>query len=143
MALVAVATLGCGDTATTGWSDPNGATLASGLELDAGSPAISVAIELPPGYEPADEFVQRATLRSSHGEQTDTQSGLDRAFRLEPASEDAYELELILGFCESDVKEVCYVDTATLAVVVRAAADDEAPRSTAVRSIVYRPEAPK
>ena len=136
-ALAGLALTGCTDTRTLGWSDPESGARVSSLELDAGTGAISVNVELPPGYEAADDFVQRATLRSADGEHTDTQSGLDRAFRLErpSAGAPAATIELMLGFCKSDVKEVCYVDTATLPV--------QPGGDTGAAALVYAPEAPR
>lgn len=139
MALTGLAVTGCGQTVrATGWTARDGSTAVSRLELARISAAITVGIELPPGYEAAEDFIQRATLRLPDGEQTDTQSGLDRAFRLElPAGgANTGELEVMLGFCESDRKEVCYVDTATLPVSRREAAGD-------TETLVYRPEPPK
>ncbi len=138
-ALAGLALTGCTDTRTNGWSDPESGARVSSFDLDAATGTISVNVELPPGYEAADDFVQRATLRSSDGERTDSQSGLDRAFRLERPSDDASDvtLELVLGFCKSDVKEICYVDTPTLALRWRA---DRASQA-ATRTLVYRPEA--
>lgn len=138
--LIAVALAGCTGAPRIGWVRPGGG--AAVTELEGAWTAITVSVELPPGYEAADDFVQRATLRTASGEQTDTQSGLDRAFRLQPpqAGGEA-ELELMLGFCESDVKEICYVDVTTLPLRLRA---DGARESDAdVATLVYRPEAPK
>lgn len=148
-ALAGLAIAGCTETRTLGWTDAASGTRVSSLELPAASGAITVGVELPPGYEAAEEFVQRATVRWGDGERTHTQSGLDRAFRLDPPPGGEGEIELMIGFCESDVKEVCYVDTATLPVRLRAteppdgeaAADDDAPEAAA--ALVYAPEAPR
>ena len=147
-ALAALVLAGCAETPTAGWSDPQRSPI-DAIELAPASTVITVSVELPPGYEPADEFVQRATLRSGAEERIDVQSGLDRAFQLSPADgTEEGEIELILGFCESDVKEICYVDTTTLPVRLvdwDGAGTNEPPGRAAgdAGAVVYRPEAPK
>lgn len=143
--LTAFALAGCTDAPRVGWSRSGSARPdgdAPVTELEGAWTAIAVSVELPPGYEAADDFVQRATLRFADGQRVDTQSGLDRAFRLQPpqAGGEA-ELELMLGFCESDVKEICYVDVTTLPL--RARADGAREPDANVATLIYRPEAPK
>ena len=148
--LTAVALAGCTGAPRIGWSLAGGSLAGSSrpdggaalTELEGAWTTITVSVELPPGYEAADDFVQRATLRFPDGQQVDTQNGLDRAFRLQPpqAGGEA-ELELMLGFCESDVKEICYVDVTTLPLRLRA--DGAREPDADVATLVYRPEAPK
>lgn len=106
-----------------------------------GAGELLVTVELPPGYEAAEEFTQRATLSAGESIATDTQHALARPFRLAVPThggEDA-RLELMIGFCRSDVKEICYLDTPTLRLSV---GTPPSPRDASL-DLVYRPEEPR
>jgi hypothetical protein len=125
----------------TGWFATDGGEPLASIAFGPGVREVVVSVELPPGYEAAEEFAQRMTISAGDEAQTDVQSGLARAFRL-PLPSDAggdTAVELLLGFCEADVKEVCYVDTASLAIVEGAATHIDTPTVT----LTYRPEEPK
>ena len=143
LALLALATTilsGCNSSRETGWFAPDSITT---ITVGRNAGEIRVEVELPEGYEPAEEFVQRASLRSGDVVQTDAQTMLERPFTLRldaPGAQAPPELslELLIGFCEPEEKDVCYIDTSSIAVV---RSEDSA--STRATTITYRPERPQ
>lgn len=105
--------------------------------------AITVRVELPAGYIPA-EFLQRATMRRGGEEQTREQFAPESSsfsFRLTPAGGPGgpggeASLTLVLGFCEPAAKDVCYVDMSEIPVRFT----DTGPGAA---TVLYRPETPQ
>ena len=119
-----------------GWSVPDGS---GPFELPAGAEALAVVVELPPGYEAAEEFVQRAVLVAGEERYAVERSGLDGPIIVAVPSGigvgSEMDLELLIGFCESTVKDVCYIDTPALTVRV---VDEVGPSEP--YAVTYRPE---
>jgi len=109
------------------------------FELPSDAPALEVTVELPPGYEAAEEFVQRAALVAGADRYAVERSGLDGPIvvTVPPGIDVGTEmnLELLIGFCESTVKDVCYIYTPALAVRVVDGAGSSRPVA-----VTYRPE---
>ena len=134
---------GCSQASGPGWyalSDARGEPEpVTELALRDGE-AITVRVELPAGYIPA-EFLQRATLRAGGEEQTSEQFAPESSsfsFRLNPDSGPAGEasLALVLGFCEPEDKDVCYVDMNEIPVRFTDTAQGAV-------TVLYRPETPQ
>jgi hypothetical protein len=103
---------------------------------------IVVHVALDKGYEAADDFEQKVFLRIDGATHTRTQSGLDEPFVLPVAKGDsAGQLELLLGFCHSSNKEVCFVDRAVLAIERKGSHDNRLEAPSAL--ISYRPRPPQ
>lgn len=117
----------------------SGAPLANGLVLDADAGEIRIQVVLDEGYEAADDFEQKAFLRVNGTTATSMQPSFEEPFVLPVAEgESSGQLELLLGFCHSLKKEVCFVDRAVLAIE-REESRSEAP-SVVLR---YRPQPPQ
>ena len=112
-------------------------TVAHGVET------ITLQIELDDGYAAAEEFTQRVSLRTSDQEQQIEQADFATpfAFNLEPSFA-AGTLELVIGFCNVQTKEICFVANETLELV---ASSGEAPPQETTRELLlrYRPEPPR
>ncbi|MFW5689257.1 MAG: hypothetical protein ACOC1U_06780 [Spirochaetota bacterium] len=145
--LVLLSAAGCSTDAPAGWFAPDGARAVSTLELRPGD-ELAVRVELPRGYVAA-ELVQRASLQVGAtvvtGEAVVTD---ERTFVLElapPKSSLEPEegvLDLVLGFCEPEAKELCFFDMPSLPVrIVNGANADET--DVGLPILIYRPEAPQ
>jgi len=124
-----------------GWFAPEAVETIS-VAPDAES--IVLRVELPSGYVGADDFVQRATLVLGPQTRTVTEFDLDDSLEI-PISPKTWHngevgLELTLGFCAYDVKEVCYIDTPRISVNLQTDPDE---RLSSGITIMYRPEPPK
>jgi len=124
-----------------GWFAPDEVeTLAVGPNAS----SIVLRVELPRGYIAADDFVQRATLLIGPEARSVTEFELDAPLEIPiaPATwhNGEVDLALMLGFCEYDVKEVCYIDTPRLSVNLLPELDET---SSPDISIIYRPEPPQ
>ncbi len=87
------------------------------LLVDTAGAKVLIQVDLDHGYEAAAEFTQTAVLRIGEDTHTVIQSGLDDPFELEVENgESGGQLEILLGFCHSSEKEVCFVDRAVLAI---------------------------
>ncbi len=141
--LIAILIASCGHEAENryGWFAPDAVET---LEVPADASSIVLRVELPPGYVAADDFVQRATVVVGPETRTVTGFELDEPLEI-PISPATWHnrdvgLELMLGFCEYDVKEVCYIDTPRLSVNLL---PDLEERPSSDVTIVYRPEPPQ
>lgn len=148
--LAALASVGlgaCSPSEPTGWLAPDPVER---LVVPAGSTELAVEVRLPAGFEAADEFTQRATLRIGETTLTVERADLAEAFRVnlpgdaEWGSSEA-TLEVMLGFCEPTAREICYIDVGVITVEhapvsPRGAADEG--RDGVPYSVIYRPESP-
>lgn len=149
---------GCDEAPGHGWfalpDESDAARPLAELRAAAGE-AIMVRVELPDGYIPA-EFMQRATLRIGEHERTDelfAPEATSFSFTLpvrviedgRRTGEDsaAARLELVLGFCEPEAKNVCYVDMSEIPVSLTDTADLTDTDATGVQTVIYRPEDPR
>lgn len=123
-----------------GWFAPEAVET---LSVAPGAESILLRVELPSGHVPADDFVQRATLVVGSGPGTVTEFDIEERLEI-PISPVTWQnreigLELMLGFCEYDVKEVCYIDTPRISVNLLTDSEEQ---SSPDLTIIYRPEPP-
>jgi hypothetical protein len=111
------------------------------IDIPAQVTELSLSVELDAGYEAAEGFVQRLTVRQGAAEHDLSLPNLDTPFliSLEEPTE-AADLSLVIGFCESTEKEVCFVETATLTLLPQPDRDNEPADS--VLALTYRPRPP-
>ncbi|MFW6313464.1 MAG: hypothetical protein ACOC2N_06235 [Spirochaetota bacterium] len=142
---ISILIVSCGQEAESqhGWFAPDAVET---LSVAPHRRSILLRVELPRGYVAAEDFVQRATLVVCTEARTVVEFELYEPLEIsiDPATWQNEEigLELMLGYCEYDVREVCYIDTPRLNINLQA--EDEARSSSSSQvTIMYRPEPPQ
>lgn len=145
-ALATSALLACAPDEPTGWLAPEPV---GRLVVPAGTRKLEIEVRLPAGFEAAEDFAQRATLRLGPTERMAERTDLSEPFTIDLPSGDSWPdgpstLELMLGFCEPAAKEICYIDIGS--IVVEPARDGTPAPSAAGGGdafvVIYRPESP-
>ena len=122
-----------------GWQDSESQQQ---IDVPARISELPVHVELDPGYEAAEDFVQRLTVRQGESEYTLSRPDLETPFlvSLDQPSQIA-ELSLIVGFCESTEKEVCFVETASVTLQPQRERENENSGESRFE-LTYRPRPP-